>query len=322
MAFDFDSLTTHAKGVGVSDEELERVKRAAEALPYIETRRSTGGKGVHLYCYFDATGIPTANHTEHAALARCALGMMSAETGFDFGSQIDCCGGVMWQWHGKMSADNHGLQIIKPAGKVLSLADLPANWKDHIEVVTKKRSKVRVRGAENEGAFDLLASSRPIVPLDDSHKAQIESLMRSGFTTLFIADNWLLQTHTVALSRLMGEPDLNLTGVFKTNSEGKDPGSPNCFCFPLAGGSWKVYRFSPGVNEAETWTQDGEGWTTCFFNRRPDLSVAARANGGLEDPAGGYVVKAADAIKVVKHPGSIVHTAGGISWTRSACQGQ
>ena len=150
MAFDFDSLTTHANGVGITDEELEKVKLAAEALPYVETRKSTGGKGIHLYVYFDAAGIPTANHTEHAALARCILGMMSSDTGFDFASQIDCCGGVMWIWHRKMTAENGGLALTKDATKTLSVADLPANWRDHIEVVQKKRSKVRVNGVTEE----------------------------------------------------------------------------------------------------------------------------------------------------------------------------
>ena len=55
-------------------------------------------------------------------------------------------------------------------------------------------------------------------------------------------------------------------------SEGRDPGTPNCFLFPLPNGAWRVYRFSPGINEADTWTQDGQGWTTCYFNRYPDLS--------------------------------------------------
>ena len=75
-AFDFDSITGHAKGIGISDEELERVKQAAMSLPYVEVRKSTGGAGIHLYIYF-AEGIPTDNHTEHAALGRCGLGMMS-----------------------------------------------------------------------------------------------------------------------------------------------------------------------------------------------------------------------------------------------------
>ena len=65
---------------------LKRIKQAAMSLPYVEVRRSTGGGGIHLYVYFDEAGVPTANHTEHAALARCILGMMSSETGFDFAS--------------------------------------------------------------------------------------------------------------------------------------------------------------------------------------------------------------------------------------------
>ena len=96
------------------------MKQAACALPYVEVRRSTGGGGIHLYVYFDDAGVPTANHTEHAALARCILGMMSAEVGFDFASAIDACGHVMWIYHRKMTAENRGLEIIKPAAKRLS----------------------------------------------------------------------------------------------------------------------------------------------------------------------------------------------------------
>ena len=33
VAFDFDSLTGHAKGVGITDEELEKVKQAAMRCP-------------------------------------------------------------------------------------------------------------------------------------------------------------------------------------------------------------------------------------------------------------------------------------------------
>ena len=44
----------------------------------------------------------------------------------------------MWIWHRKMSAENHGLEIIKPATKRLSEADIPTNWRDHIEAVNSK----------------------------------------------------------------------------------------------------------------------------------------------------------------------------------------
>ena len=119
FGYDFDALTGHAQGIGIEEKELEKVKQAACALPYVEVRRSTGGGGIHLYVYIDDAGVPTDNHTEHAALARCILGMMSAECGFDFASAIDACGHVMWIWHRKMSAENHGLEIIKPAAKRL-----------------------------------------------------------------------------------------------------------------------------------------------------------------------------------------------------------
>ena len=78
VAFDFDALTAHAKGVGITDDDLEKVKQAAMQLPYVEVRKSTGGGGIHLYVYFDS-GIPCENHTVHAALARCILGMMSSD---------------------------------------------------------------------------------------------------------------------------------------------------------------------------------------------------------------------------------------------------
>ena len=97
-----------------------------------------------------------------------------------------------------MTAENHGLEIIKPATKLLGVADLPANWRDHIEVVKGRRSKIRVNeiAEDDQDPFEALASSRKIIPLDDSHKAQIEALQRSGCTTLWVADHHLLQTHT------------------------------------------------------------------------------------------------------------------------------
>ena len=206
-----------------------------------------------------------------------------------------------------MTAENGGLSLVKPATKELSVADLPANWRDHIEVVQKKRSKVRVNGVEEDDlcSFDELTSSRMKIALDDSHKAQIESLMRSGYTTLWNSDQHLLQAHTCALATIMEQEadELGLVGIFKTNSQGKDRGSPNAFLFPLTRGAWKVYRFSPGITEAETWNQDSNGWTTCYFNRLPDLSTAAKAHGGTEDPdkLGQYVFsKATEALEAAQ----------------------
>ena len=318
VGFDFDEITDHAKGVGVNDEELNRIREAAQALPYVEVRKSTGGKGIHLYVLFDEEGIPTANHTEHAALARCILGMMTAEVGFDFASAIDACGHNMWIWARRITSKNQGLKLLKPATKVLSISNLPTNWRDHIAVVTRRANKIKLQGVTNENRdpFDELTSARRIIPLDDKHKAIIEALMETGYSTIWVSDHHLLQAHTKALAKLIDDPQarskLNLIGHFQTNSLGKDPGNPNCFLFPLDTGGWRVYRFSPGVSETETWVQDGAGWTTCYFNRLPDVDTACRAYGGLRTegkqhytfPSGHDAIKAAEALgqKLDIHP--------------------
>lgn len=309
VGFDFDAITGHAKGVGITDEKLAEVQRAAENLPYTEVRQSTGGKGIHLYVYLD--DVPTANHTEHAALARCILGMMTQETGFDFSRQIDCCGSVMWLWHRKITMENQGLALLTPATKTLGVNDLPANWKDHVEVVSKRRTKVRVNGIrdEEQDPFDQLASSRPVINLDETHKDTIDWLAQSGFSTVWIQDHCLLQTHTCALQMLTQDGEaatkLGLKGFFITNSRGSHPSEPNCFAFPLRNGAWKVFRFGQGVNEDVTWQQDGEGWTTCLFNHDPDFVTTARAKGGAElaDNKGYQFDKAKHAIEVARSLG-------------------
>lgn len=286
VGFDYDDITGHAKGVGVSDEELNRVKEAANQLPYVEVRRSTGGKGIHLYILFDDEGVPTANHDEHAAVARCVLGMMTAEVGFDFSSAIDACGSNMWLWHSKITPDNHGLELLKPATRTLSVNDLPINWRDHIAVVTRQATKVRLQGLQDgpTDPFEELTSARRIIPLDDRHKQMIAALMETGFSTIWVSDHHLLQCHTKALEMVANDAmlrsKLGFVGHFQTSSQGKDPGQPNCFLFPLSMGGWRVYRFSQGISEAETWVIDGSGWTTCYFNRLPDVDTACRAYGG------------------------------------------
>ncbi len=290
VGFDFDSISGHARGVGIDDEELAKVREKATALPYVEVRKSTGGKGLHLYVFLD--NIPTANHTEHAALARCALSIMSGETGFDFSQHIDCCGGNMWIWHRKVTPENEGLSLLKASEQVLSIADLPANWRDHIEVVTKRRTKIRINGVSDDdlGPFEKLTSGRKNTPQDDTHKAIIQALSQTGYSCIWVPEYHLLQTHTKAIEKIYNDPEVDLQGVFQTNSSGSDPGEPNCFLRPLPNGAFQAYRFSPGTAEAKTWTQDGRTWTTCPINAPPSFATACIANNALKDPeSGGYV---------------------------------
>jgi len=286
VGFDFDSIVGHATGVGITDEKLEAVRGAAKALPWVQVRLSTGGGGLHLYVFFEGDGVPTANHTEHAAMGRCILGLMSAETGFDFAATIDACGGNMWLWHTKSTPENRGLTLVKVA-EPLPTARIPANWKDHLEVVTRQRTRTRVNGVPEAelDLFDALASAHRITPLDEKHKEHIDAMQHSGFAAFWDSDRHLLQAHTLGFKRLMDK--FEIYGVYSTTAPGKHPGEANCFAFPGPGGSWKLYRFSKGVAEAACWEQNAEGYTNCWFNKNPSFKVAARFLGGAEC-RGGY----------------------------------
>ncbi len=81
-----------------------------------------------------------------------------------------------------------------------------------------------------------------------------------------------------------------MRGIFKTQAKGRYQGQDhNCWLSPLRQGAWYVRRYGPGVAEDVTWAQDGSGYTSCYLNRDPDLQLAARAYGGVEEPKGGFV---------------------------------
>ncbi|WP_166825662.1 DUF5906 domain-containing protein [Thalassoroseus pseudoceratinae] len=310
VGFDFDAISGHADGFGVNDAELAEVKKNAMDLDYVEVRRSTSGTGYHLYVSFE--DVETSNHTEHAAVARCALSKMGQDSGFDFSQAVDVCGGNMWVWHRKATSENGGLSLVKAASRKLRVADLPANWRDHVDVVSKRRSKVRLQGVSNGDIddFESLTSANTSVTLTDFHKAVIDALSKTGFSTNWEPDHGLVQTHTCALAKLFNgdnaRKELGLSGVFTTNSEGTDPSTPNCFMFPQEDGSWRVFRFGPGTEEHGSWNQDGAGWTWTYFNHRPDLRTASLAVGGVEDTDGVsfHFRTAADAQAALTHLGT------------------
>jgi hypothetical protein len=301
--FDYDSITGHAPGVGVDDARLEEIKGKIGEIPWVGLSRSTSGTGLHPFVLFDSEGIPTANHNEHAALGRCILEMMSQAVGFDFHAHVDQIFGNVWIAHRtKCTEDNRGFELLKMPERRLAESDLPSNWRDHLEVVTRKRSKVRVRGVEDKDydRFEALCNGRKIIQLDDKHKEIIDALSNTGSATLWNGDLHLLQTHTCAVKKV--HVDLKLKGPFETNSPGTDPGTPNCFLIPLTNGRFKVYRYGKGVTEHALWTQDTNGWTYTYLNQEPDLKTAALACGGTEkgNGKGFHFHKATDAVKALE----------------------
>ncbi len=282
VAFDFDSIVGH--NVGLTNQELEQVIEKAKLVEWVTIRKSTSGKGLHLYIYLDS--IPTENHTEHAALARAILGQLSALTGFDFNSKVDCCGGNMWVWHRKMQGTD-GLSIIKEG---TTLYDVPVNWRDHLSVIKGARKKNLPQfikdSDEQEDLFLELTGQRNTIKLDSKHQQLITYLKEQEALWWWDNDHHMLVTHTWWLQKAFD--DLGLDGIFKTVSKGTDLDTQNCFCFPLKNGSWAVRRFTQGVQEADSWDQDENGWTRCYFNKKPDLMIAARTYSGIEDEKGNF----------------------------------
>lgn len=305
VAFDFDAITGHSDrhAKKLTDEELNLVRESVKNIPWVEVRRSAGGKGLHLYVHLDPV-VSTENHNEHAAVARAVLSKLSALVAYDFSAKVDICGGNMWIWHRKAKGTN-GFELIKGANAALD--EIPINWRDHLKVISgaSKRTMPGFIEKVGETSFDMLSGQHVHVGLDDSHKSLIEWLKKKGDAVWWWdTDRHMLVTHTVYLTE--AHKELSMRGVFKTLSQGANRGNDhNCFCFPLRNGSWVVRRFSPGCAEELTWGQDKAGWTRCFLNKEPDLAMAARANTGIELPNnGGYQFREAEmAIQTAKHLG-------------------
>lgn len=292
VAFDFDAITGHSDKhtKKLSEAQLSEVRDAIDKLPWTTLRLSTSGKGLHLYVFLN--DIPTQTHTEHAALARSVLGMMCGITGFDFANTVDVCGGNMWVWHRKMKGTD-GLKLLKQ-GTILN--SIPANWRDHVAVVTRKSKKAQpqfvkdLNVSDPDSLFEELSGQRTKVALDDEHKKLIEFLGNQGGAWWWDNDNWMLVCHTYDLKQ--AHIHLNMRGKFETISQGKEHGiDHNCYCFPNRHGIWSVRRYGRGVAEHESWDQDGKGWTRCFLNRDPDLGSVARLYDGVESERGGYVFR-------------------------------
>lgn len=285
VAYDFDAIVGHSEKHTnkLTSEELKRIQDVVCDIPWVTVRYSTSGKGLHLYVFLD--DVSTKNHTEHAALARAILSKLSGLTGYDFQSKVDICGGNMWVWHRKMK-DTNGLEIIKEG---CSLTDIPPNWRDHLVVVNGTNKKAGVPTdvsslQDTEQKFDMLCGQRNRVNLDPEHIRLITYLNEQGLYHWWDKDRHMLVTHTSSLKQ--AHNDLGLRGIFDT--ETKATSTHNCFAYPMRRGAWSIRRFTPGVREHASWDQDGAGWTRCYYNQDPTFASASHANGGIEDPSGGY----------------------------------
>jgi hypothetical protein len=284
VAFDFDAIIGHsdAHSNKLTEDELLEIQHAVEDIPWVSIRKSTGGRGLHLYVFLN--NIPTRNHNEHAALARAILGKMAFLTGKNLEAKVDVCGGNMWIWHRKMTIENDGLRLVQD-GTVMPASEVPQNWRDHISVVSRKRNHATPSEIEESSDslsfFEQLARGHQHIQLDDKHRELIEFVKNVGGYAEWNTDRHMLVAHTYDLQQ--AHDALSFRGYFKTLSTGRDRGHDwNCFCFPMVNGEWSVRRFTRGIQEADSWSTDASGWTYCYLNRDMTLAEAARACGGVE----------------------------------------
>jgi hypothetical protein len=273
VGFDFDSITNHEK-TGLSNEELNKIRDIMYNIPYVTIVKSTSGKGLHIYVHLEP-GFITATHTEHAALARSILTLLSMETGYNLQSSVDVCGGVLWVYHRKQEGTD-GLSLIKSAVK-LTHNKIPKNWKEHINVTSGKTKRISIN-------FD--DSTVKYIKLDEEHRKLLQWFRSAKLDNWWDSDHNMLVCHTFDLRD--AHKELGLKGMFFTNSSGSS--SQNCFAFPLPGGAWVIRRHGHNVKEHESWSFDGM-WTRCLYNAALDFDTISRIFEGIENSHGEYVFK-------------------------------
>ena len=277
VVYDVDAAFGHKNG-GLTEAELRKIHEVCKPIEYIEMRRSTSGRGLHLHLLL--SGIKVENHTQHAAIARCLLAKICEDAGLEFSSQIDCMGGNIWFWSRRATHENRGFECLKRASRVITPDDLPANWQEHVAVVARRRSRIRVLGwpEDEESGFAELASTFTRVPMDDEHKRIFGAYAKTGFSLVPNPDFGCWYMHTVGLAKV--HESLGLKGHFDTQSKGNDPGTPNCYVFLRPRGVLFVALFK-SQNECPSWGTTEKGERCCYYNSPLDLHTACEIVGGI-----------------------------------------
>ena len=76
------------------------------------------------------------------------LEIISRIVGSNMQVDVDAYGGILCLWSRTTTREPRSLRRSQAATATLSESDLPNNWRDHIDVVTSHRAKVKVRGVQ------------------------------------------------------------------------------------------------------------------------------------------------------------------------------
>ncbi len=285
VGYDFDSLTSHKKGL--TDASLKEIIEKAKEIPWIEIRKSTSGKGCHLYCFLtqDGTVPEIQTRRRHILLSRAILRSLSGLLGFDFKSKVDGSGGILWQWHRKGNSSD-SFKLLRAATEVFK--SFPKDWEE------KEKDK-KFKGQIKKLTYDLR-----FISLDEEQLKLLKWLSKRECTWWWDAELNMLVTHTFDL--MVAHKELEFKGVFFTEAKGTDcPNDQNCFAFPIKNGAWIIRRHNPGTKEHPYWKLDKGGWTYCYLNKIPTLEDLANIFNGSETDKGDFIFSSSeDVISIIK----------------------
>jgi hypothetical protein len=271
IGFELDDLLKHL-GTGVTKEEIERVIAALKKLPYVMIRRGTSGtdsSGIHVYVFVD--GIPTANHNEHAALARAVVAKIVADTGLDIQASIDACGRILWFWSKRASEDRRSYECLKQTFCTLTEDDLPG-WRNTIPA--------RPKGEKTGDVFEEMQSSFPVVEKTAEHDRFFEEYQKRGWPFEHRPKFHCYHMHRAGMketAKALGLP------LLPTISPGNDKTKANCKVYLRRKGFY-VICFAD-TREGPEWgeTERGEPSLKYSFVVRPAIKITTDLDRMVEE---------------------------------------
>ncbi len=257
VGIDIDSVEGHAAGTTAHDSEgIDSLIDRISKLDYVTIVRSTGGKGIHVYVFFDPNNQPVAdNHHHHTLHARKVLKLISNDLDYDLTDKVDCVGSVFWIWAKSSPADHPGFSVVKE-GNYLDTARLDG--------IVLDRATIK-QGNNN---FDA-------VELDAEHKRLLDAIGEQPYYFNVRADMNVVHAHTCAIRDAIAG-GLEIRGSFETVSEGNDPNTANCYLVPLNGGVFRVFRFGNAQQEPAWEWNDKSNF--CILNDAPSLQEVIFSN--------------------------------------------
>ena len=281
VALDIDLEGEHAESTTtVTSAKLGIITEKLKTLDYLTLVRSSGGSGVHIYCFFDEMYQPEAvNHNEHTQVAHALVAKISEDLSYDLSQHMDAVGVIFWFWSCDSCAEHDGYSLIQAQTRSLKASDLE---KYMGLKMAGTNSKIKVKGFNESGEPTTNTEEGggyKTYPLEPAHSEILKELEDMGYSFIWTGDFNMAHTHTAALKLLFAkrEKDGNpIKGLFDTISKGSDKTKPNCYITPRPGGVFQVKRFGNGTAEHPLWnSSDGDTW--CYINQdTPVMPVLKR----------------------------------------------